>query len=119
MCVANKGVKLWQRQGITWQENRFTYRQRNQRKKSSFGLPPTAVLVPIRMIRLTVSLAMYETIDPREYESYRMRRVFQKEEPRSELDARLIAMNVSAVLVDSNGKVKIRLKNDQIIERGE
>lgn len=48
-----------------------------------------------------------------------MRRVFQKEEPRSELDARLIAMNVSAVLVDSNGKVKIRLKNDQIIERGE
>lgn len=62
---------------------------------------------------------MYETIDPREYESYRMRRVFQKEEPRSELDARLIAMNVSAVLVDSNGKVKIRLKNDQIIERGE
>ena len=31
----------------------------------------------------------------------------------------LIAMNISAVLVDSNGKVKIRLKNDQIMERGE
>lgn len=30
-----------------------------------------------------------------------------------------IAMNISAVLVDSNGKVKIRLKNDQIVERGE
>ena len=72
-----------------------------------------------REVLREIAVAMYETIDPREYESYRMRRVFQKEEPRSELDARLIAMNVSAVLVDSNGKVKIRLKNDQIIERGE
>ena len=33
--------------------------------------------------------------------------------------ANLIVMNISAVLVDSNGKVKIRLKNDQIMERGE
>lgn len=72
-----------------------------------------------REVLREIAVAMYETIDPREYESYRMRRVFQKEEPRSELDARLIAMNVSAVLVDSNGKVKIRLKNDQVIERGE
>ena len=31
----------------------------------------------------------------------------------------LIAMNISSVLVDSNGKVKIRLKNDHIMERGE
>ena len=63
--------------------------------------------------------AMYEAMDPREYETQRMRRVFQKEEPRSELDANLIAANISAVIVDSNGNVKIRLKNDQIIERGE
>jgi hypothetical protein len=48
-----------------------------------------------------------------------MRRIFQKEEPRSELDANLIMMSISAVMVDSNGNVKIRLKNDQIIERGE
>ncbi len=34
-------------------------------------------------------------------------------------DANLIAMSISAVLVDSNGNVKIRLKNDQIVERGE
>ena len=66
-----------------------------------------------------IAAAMYEAIDPREYETYRMRRVFQKEEPRNELDANLIAMNISAVLVDSNGNVRIRLKNDQIIERGE
>lgn len=63
--------------------------------------------------------AMYEAMDPREYETQRMRRIFQKEEPRSELNANLIAANISAVMVDSNGNVKIRLKNDQTIERGE
>ena len=66
-----------------------------------------------------VAAAMYEAMDPREYETQRMRRVFQKEEPRSELDAKLIDANISAVMVDSNGNVKIRLKNDQTIERGE
>ena len=65
------------------------------------------------------AVAMYEAMDPREYETQRMRRIFQKEEPRPELDANLIAANISAVMVDSNGNVKIRLKNDQIIERGE
>lgn len=30
-----------------------------------------------------------------------------------------IAMSISAVLVDGNGNVKIKLKNDQIVERGE
>lgn len=62
---------------------------------------------------------MYEAIDPREYETQRMRMLFQRGEQRSELDANLIAMSISAVLVDGNGRVRIRLKNDQIIERGE
>ena len=72
-----------------------------------------------REVLREIAAEMYADIDPREYETQRMRRVFQKEEPRSELDANLIAMNISSVLVDSNGKVKIRLKNDQIVERGE
>ena len=62
---------------------------------------------------------MYEAMDPREYETQRMRRVFQREKPRSELDAKLIDASISAIMVDSNGNVKIRLKNDQTIERGE
>lgn len=66
-----------------------------------------------------IAEAMYETIDPREYEAYRMRKVFQNEHPRSELDVQMIVMNISSVLVDSNGKVRIKLKNDQVIERGE
>ena len=66
-----------------------------------------------------IAVAMYETADPREYETHRMKRLFQKEQPRTELDAKLIAQTISAVLVDSNGRVKIKLKNDQIIGRGE
>ena len=72
-----------------------------------------------REVLQEIAAEMYADIDPREYETQRMRRAFQKEEHRTELDANHIAMNISAVLVDSNGKVKIRLKNDQIVERGE
>lgn len=72
-----------------------------------------------RRVLQEIAQEMYANIDPREYETQRMRRAFQKEKPRSELDANLIAMHISAILVDSKGKVKIKLKNDQIIERGE
>ena len=65
-----------------------------------------------------IAVAMYETVDPREYETHRMKRLFQKEQPSAELDAKLIAQTISAVKVDSNGRVKIKLKNEQIIERG-
>ena len=72
-----------------------------------------------REVLREIAAEMYADIDPREYETQRLRRLFQKEAPRSELDANLIAMSISAVLVDGNGNVKIRLKNDQIVERGE
>lgn len=66
-----------------------------------------------------ISEAMYESIDSREYETYRMQRAFQREQPRTELNAQLIVATISAVLVDSRGRVKIKLKNEQVIERGE
>lgn len=66
-----------------------------------------------------IAVAMYEAVDPREYETYRMKRLFQKEQPRVELDAQLIAATISAVLVDGNGNIKLKLKNEQVIERGE
>lgn len=66
-----------------------------------------------------VAVAMYEAIDPREYETYRMRTIFQKEEPHTELDANLIAMNIDSVRTDSDGNVQIILKNEQVIERSE
>lgn len=72
-----------------------------------------------REVLQEIAAEMYADIDPREYETQRLRRLFQKGVPRSELDANLITMSISAVLVDGNGNVKIRLKNDQIVERGE
>ena len=66
-----------------------------------------------------VAVAMYEAIDPGEYESYRLRSIFGKETPRETLDARLIGQTISAVLVDGNGRVSIKLKNRQVIGRGE
>lgn len=72
-----------------------------------------------RAVLQEIAAEMYADIDPREYETQRLRRLFQMETPHSELDANLIAMSISAVLVDGNGNVKIKLKNDQIVERGE
>ena len=72
-----------------------------------------------REVLQEIAAEMYADIDPREYETQWLRRLFQKEVPGSELDANLIAMSISAVLMDGNGNVKIRLKNDQIVERGE
>ena len=70
-----------------------------------------------KLMELTV--AMYEAIDPREYETRRLQDIFEREQPRTELDADLIEATISAVTIDSLGKVKIKLKNDQIIERRE
>lgn len=68
---------------------------------------------------MEITVAMYEAIDPREYETHRMKKVFGNEQRRSELDACLISQNISAVMVESTGKVRVRLKNDQILERRE
>lgn len=68
---------------------------------------------------MEVAVAMYGEIDPREYETYRLKKVFQKVQPRTELDADLIAMSISAVYIESSGNIKIKLRNEQIIERGE
>lgn len=54
-----------------------------------------------RQVLQEIAQEMYADIDPREYETQRMRRAFQKEKPRSELDANLIALHISAVQVDS------------------
>ena len=68
---------------------------------------------------METTVAMYEAIDPREYETHRLQRIFGSEQTRTELDSNLLEQTVTAVTVDSLGKVRIRLKNDQIIERRE
>ena len=66
-----------------------------------------------------VTVAMYEAIDPREYETYRLKRIFGREQVRTELDADLLDQTVSAISIDSLGKIRIRLKNGQVLERRE
>ena len=66
-----------------------------------------------------VAAAMYEAINPGEYEAYRLRSIFGKETPSDTLGAQLIGQTISAVLVDGNGRVRIKLKNKQVIERDE
>ena len=68
---------------------------------------------------MATTVAMYEAIDPREYETRRLKRIFGKEQMLTELDCNLLEQTVAAVTMDSMGKVRIRLKNDQIIERRE
>lgn len=70
-----------------------------------------------KLIETTV--AMYEAIDPREYETHRLKRIFGQEQRRTELDCNLLKQCVAAVTMNSMGKVKVRLKNDQILERRE
>ena len=67
---------------------------------------------------MEIAQVLYENIDPREYETRRLRRIFGKEECNPELDADLIAATVEEILVDGNDRVRLRLKNDQILERG-
>ena len=67
---------------------------------------------------METTVAMYETIDPREYETHRLKRIFGAEQMRTELDGDLLEQSVKEVTVDGLGKVRIKLKNDQIIERG-
>lgn len=68
---------------------------------------------------METTIAMYEAIDPREYETHRLIRIFGSEQARTELDCSLLEQTVVAVTIDSIGKVRIRLKNDQILERRE
>ena len=80
------------------------------------------VMLPVdeaqaRQKLMETTVAMYEAIDPREYETHRLRRIFGSEQARTELDGTLLEQTVTAVTEDSLGKVRIRLKNDQIIER--
>lgn len=80
-------------------------------------LPVDEALARQKLMEATV--AMYEAIDPREYETHRLKRIFGSEQTRTELDSNLLEQSVAAVTMNSMGKVRIRLKNDQIIERRE
>lgn len=73
----------------------------NQAEKASFAL----------------AVARYEALGSEEYETQRLRRLFEGREIMDELDTELVRQSVHTVTVDGNGTVRIRLKNNQIIGR--
>ena len=68
---------------------------------------------------LAIAGAQYSAIDPNQFETIRLRRLFSKHELMTELDAELLQSSVSAIQCYSNGTLDIRLKNHQMIGRSE
>lgn len=68
--------------------------------------------------RLTMELAsaQYEEIGSQEYETERLRHLFQRQAPMQNLDAELLQAAVNRIHVHGS-KIKIQLKNGQILER--
>lgn len=65
---------------------------------------------------MEMAVAMYEIIDSREYETYRMRRFFRREELRTELDTQIVANNITSIWITETGKIAVMLKNEQVME---
>lgn len=68
---------------------------------------------------LAIAAAQYSAINPNQYETIRLRRLFSKHELMTELDAELLQSSVSAILCYRDGTMDIRLKNHQMIGRSE
>lgn len=68
---------------------------------------------------LAIATAQYSAINPNQYETIRLCRLFSKYELMTELDAELLQSSVSAILCNRDGTVEIRLKNHQMIGRSE
>lgn len=68
---------------------------------------------------MAIAAAQYSTINPNQYETVRLHRLFSKHELMTELDIELLQNSVSAILFYRDGTMDIRLKNHQIIGRSE
>ena len=70
-----------------------------------------------KRLAVEIAAAQYDAVGNQEYESERLRRMFQKQEPMGELDADLLRSAVVAIKIGGN-HLRICLKNGQVIERG-
>ncbi|MDD3541653.1 MAG: recombinase family protein [Petrimonas sp.] len=70
-----------------------------------------------RTLALRLAAAQYAQLGAEDYETERLRRLFINAEPTDTLNADLLKKAVSAILVYPDGKVSLKLKNGQIIER--
>ena len=69
-----------------------------------------------KRLAMELASAQYEEIGSQEYETERLWRLFQRQAPMQSLDAELLQAAVNRIHVHSS-KIKIQLKNGQILER--
>ena len=65
-----------------------------------------------------IAAAQYGAISSYEYETVRLQQIFTRYQPMTELDEKLLQVSVASIHVQSDVSLQIRLKNNQIIERG-
>lgn len=65
-----------------------------------------------------IAAAQYSAISSYEYETVRLQQIFTRYQPMTELDEKLLQVSVASIHVQSDVSLQIRLKNNQIIERG-
>lgn len=68
---------------------------------------------------LSLAAIRYEEVGNGEYETERLLDVFSRMDPISELDAGLLLDTLASVSIQRGGKIKITLKNGQIMEGGD
>lgn len=66
-------------------------------------------------LAMELASAQYEEIGSQEYETERLRRLFQRQSPMQSLDAEVLRNAVNRIYVHGK-KIKIRLKNGQVVE---
>lgn len=69
-----------------------------------------------KRLAMELASAQYEEIGSQEYETERLRHLFQRQAPMQNLDAELLQAAVNRIHVHGN-KIKIQLNNGQILER--
>lgn len=67
-------------------------------------------------LAMELASAQYEEIGSQEYETERLRRMFQRQTPMQDLDAELLRSTTNKIRICGK-KIKIHLKNGQVLER--
>ena len=68
-------------------------------------------------LAFSLASARFEELGSGDCETHRLRRAFERRTPTTELDAALLRETVAAILADADGKVSLKLKNEQTIGR--
>lgn len=69
----------------------------------------------LKQLAFELAAARYDQISGAGYETERLRRIFQRAEPGTSVDTGLLRDAISAIQVQPDGRINLRLKNNQTI----